>query len=114
MHELLAYLNLKGVTTALILGEHGLIGELIRDVDLSYLSDSTMLLRYFESGGKLRRAITVSKSRMTSHALTIHELLLGSGGIAIGEALKGFEGVLTGLPTYRGTTPMMVASDVNA
>jgi circadian clock protein KaiC len=114
MHELLAYLNLKGVTTALILGEHGLIGELIRDVDLSYLSDSTMLLRYFESGGKLRRAITVSKSRMTSHALTIHELLLGSGGIAIGEALEGFEGVLTGLPTYRGTTPMMVASDVNA
>lgn len=114
MHELLAYLNLNGVTTALILGEHGLIGEVIRDVDLSYLSDSTMLLRYFESGGKLRRAITVSKSRMTSHALTIHELSLGAGGIDIGEALEGFEGVLTGLPTYRGTTPMMAASDANS
>jgi circadian clock protein KaiC len=111
MHELLTYLNQKGVTTALILGEHGIIGEVVRDVDLSYLSDSTMLLRYFEAGGKLRRAITVSKSRTTSHALTIHELLLGPGGIEVGAALEGFEGVLTGLPTYRGGTPMMVATD---
>lgn len=66
MHELLSYLNQKGVTTTLILGEHGIVGEVARDVDLSYLSDSTVLLRYFESGGKLRRAITVSKSRTTS------------------------------------------------
>lgn len=107
MHELLSYLNQKGVTTALILGEHGIVGEVARDVDLSYLADSTVLLRYFESGGKLRRAITVSKSRTTSHALTIHELLLGTGGIEIGEALQGFEGVLTGLPTYKGSTAMM-------
>ncbi|MCS0580590.1 circadian clock protein KaiC [Massilia pinisoli] len=113
MHELLAYLNQKGVTTALILGEHGIIGEVVRDVDLSYLSDSTMLLRYFEAGGKLRRAITVSKSRTTSHALTIHELLLGAGGIEVGAALEGFEGVLTGLPAYRGGTPMMLATDAN-
>jgi circadian clock protein KaiC len=72
-----------------------------------------MLLRYFEAGGKLRRAITVSKSRTTCHALTIHELLLGPGGIDIGAALEGFEGVLTGLPTYRGATPMMVATDAH-
>ena len=111
MHELLAYLNQQGVTTALILGEHGLIGEVVRDVDLSYLADSTMLLRFFESGGKLRRAATVSKNRTANHALTIHELLLGTGGVEVGDALEGFEGVLTGLPTYRGATPMMVASD---
>lgn len=114
MHELLAYLNQQGVTTALILGEHGVVGEAARDVDLSYLSDATMLLRYFESGGKLRRAITVSKSRTAHHALTIHELQLGPGGVEVGAALEGFEGVLTGLPTYRGSTPMMAASDANA
>jgi circadian clock protein KaiC len=107
MHELLSYLNQQGVTTVLVLGQHGLIGEVRSDVDLSYLSDSTVLLRFFESNGRLRRAITVIKSRTSSHALTIHELQLGPGGIRVGDPLEGFEGVLTGLPSYRGTTPMM-------
>ena len=111
MHELLSFLNLQGVTTALVLGEHGLVGALQRDVDLSYLSDSTLLLRFFESDGKLRRAITVPKSRTASHALTIHELVLRSDGIEIGQPLVGFEGVLTGLPTYRGGTAMIAAVD---
>jgi circadian clock protein KaiC len=114
MHELLAYLNQMGVTTALILGEHGIVGEVTRDVDLSYISDSTVLLRYFEAAGQLRRAITVSKSRTASHALTIHELMLGQGGVEVGESLQGFDGVLTGLPTYRGPTAMMPKSDANA
>jgi circadian clock protein KaiC len=111
MHELLSYLNLRGVTTMLVLGQHGLIGEMRADVDLSYLSDTTVLLRFFESNGRLRRAITVIKSRTTSHALTIHELLLNSQGVQIGTAMEGFEGVLSGLPTYRGVTPMMLNSD---
>jgi circadian clock protein KaiC len=114
MHELLAYLNQQGVTTALVLGEHGVVGESARDVDLSYLSDAAVLLRYFEAGGKLRRAITVSKSRASNHALTIHELQLGAGGVGIGTPLDGFEGVLTGLPSYRGGTPMMTPSDDRA
>ncbi|MEH6436229.1 ATPase domain-containing protein [Massilia sp. DD77] len=108
MHELLSYLNQKGVTTVLVLGQHGLIGEVRTDVDLSYLSDSTVLLRFFESNGRLRRAITVIKSRTADHALTIHEMQLGGDGIRIGEPLEGFDGVLTGLPSYRGSTPMMV------
>ena len=108
MHELLSYLNQQGVTTVLVLGQHGLIGEVHSDVDLSYLADTTVLLRFFESNGRLRRAITVIKSRTTSHALTIHELLLGHDGVRVGEPLEGFEGVLTGLPSYHGTTPMMV------
>ncbi|RZA32384.1 MAG: circadian clock protein KaiC [Lysobacteraceae bacterium] len=107
MHELLSYLNQQGVTTVLVLGQHGIIGEVKSDVDLSYLSDSTVLLRFFESDGRLRRALTVIKSRAAEHALTIHELQLGSDGVRVGEALVGFEGVLTGLPTYRGTTPML-------
>ncbi len=111
MHELLAYLNQKGVTTALVLGEHGTVGQEQRDVDLSYLSDSTVLLRFFEAGGKLRRAITVIKSRTADHAQTIHEMLLQSHGIDIGAPLLGFEGILTGLPSYRGDTRMMVPAD---
>jgi circadian clock protein KaiC len=111
MHELLSYLNQKGVTTAVILGEHGLVGEMQRDVDLSYLSDTTVLLRFFEADGKLRRAITVLKSRMSNHATTIHELQLNADGIRIGEVLTGFEGILTGLPTYRGGVAMMPAPD---
>ena len=107
MHELLSYLNQQGVTTVLVLGQHGLIGEVRTDVDLSYLSDTTVLMRFFESNGRLRRALTVIKSRTAAHALTIHELQLGADGIRIGEPLEGFEGVLTGLPSYRGSTAMM-------
>ena len=108
MHELLSYLNQQGVTTVLVLGQHGLIGDVQSDVDLSYLADSTVLLRFFEANGRLRRAVTVIKSRAASHALTIHELLLGHDGVRIGDPLEGFEGILSGLPSYHGTTPMMV------
>jgi len=97
------------VTTVLVLGQHGLIGEVRTDVDLSYLSDTTVLLRFFEANGRLRRAITVIKSRTADHALTIHELQLGVDGVRIGEPLEDFEGVLSGLPSYRGATPMMSA-----
>ncbi|MGV7207707.1 ATPase domain-containing protein [Oxalobacteraceae bacterium A2-2] len=107
MHELLSYLNQQGVTTAIILGESGLVGDMHRNVDLSYLSDATVVLRYFEAEGQLRRAITVIKSRMSRHAMTIHEMRMDAGGIRIGEVLTGFEGVLTGLPTYRGEIAMM-------
>jgi circadian clock protein KaiC len=111
MHELLSYLNLQGVTTVLVLGQHGLIGEVRTDVDLSYLSDTTVLLRFFESNGRVRRAITVIKSRTTVHAPTIHELVLSGQGVQVGVPLEGFEGVLSGLPTYRGGTAMMLNSD---
>lgn len=113
MHELLAYLNQQGITTVLILGQHGLIGEVRSEVDLSYLSDVTVLLRFFEAKGRMRRAITVIKSRTNDHAQTIHELRFGTEGIEIGEPLEGFEGVLTGLPTYRGATPMMSTQGEN-
>jgi circadian clock protein KaiC len=114
MHELLSYLNQQGITTVLVLGQHGLIGEVRSDVDLSYLSDATVLLRFFEANGRLRRAVTVIKSRTNNHAQSIHELRLSGAGVEIGDALEGFEGVLTGLPTYRGVTPMMGADDSNA
>ncbi|WP_442920541.1 ATPase domain-containing protein [Massilia sp. S19_KUP03_FR1] len=107
MHELLTYLNGQGVTTVLILGQHGLIGDIRADIDMSYLSDATLMLRFFESNGRLHRAVTAIKSRISDHALTIHELRIGAAGIEVGAALEGFEGVLSGLPTYRGKTPML-------
>ncbi len=110
MHELLSYLNQQGVTTMMILGQHGLMAEGRTDVDLSYLSDSTVLMRFFEASGNVRRAISVIKSRTAQHAQTIHELQLGEGGVRIGAPLDGFEGVLTGIPNYRGATPMMASN----
>lgn len=107
MHELLSYLNQQGVTTVMILGQHGLTAEARTDVDLSYLSDTTVLLRFFEAAGEIRRAISVIKSRTTQHASTIHEFQLGHGGVIVGAPLVGFEGILTGISNYRGATPMM-------
>ena len=104
MHELLSYLNQQGAITMLVLGQHGIIGEVRSDVDLSYLSDTIVLFRYFEARGSVLKAISVAKSRTSAHESTIREFRLGAGGLRIGEPLADFEGVLTGLPNYRGAT----------
>lgn len=109
MHEMLSYLNQQGVITILILGQHGIIGEVRADVDLSYLSDTILMFRYFEARGEMLKAVSVAKSRTTAHEGSIREFRLTSGGIEIGDPLKDFEGVLTGLPTYRGSTPLLAA-----
>jgi circadian clock protein KaiC len=107
MHELLTYLNQLGVSTLLILGQHGLIGEVRSDVDLSYLSDAILLFRFFESRGSLLKAVSVVKSRVSAHELTIRQFRLGARGIELGQALVDFEGVLSGLPSYKGNVPML-------
>jgi circadian clock protein KaiC len=107
MHELLTYLNQLGVSTLLILGQHGLIGEVRSDVDLSYLSDAILLFRFFEARGNLLKAVSVVKSRVSAHELTIRQFRLGSTGIELGQALVDFEGVLSGLPSYKGDVPML-------
>jgi circadian clock protein KaiC len=107
MHELLNYLNRQGVTTLLVLGQHGLVGEVRSDVDLSYLSDCILLFRFFEARGEVRTALSVVKSRVNAHERTIREMRLGVGGLQVGEALGDFEGVLSGLPAYRGEVAML-------
>lgn len=109
MHEMLSYLNQQGVITLLILGQHGIIGDVRSEVDLSYLSDTIILYRYFEAQGNMLKAMSVAKSRTTPHEASIREFRLGHGGLQIGEPLKDFEGVLTGLPTYRGATQLLSA-----
>ncbi|MDM0046211.1 gas vesicle protein GvpD [Variovorax dokdonensis] len=107
MHELLTYLNLQGVTTILVLSQHGLAGELPNDVDLSYLSDSLLQFRYFEARGQIFKAVSVIKSRVSAHASTIHQFRLSAGGIEVGEALTDFQGVMAGLPRYSGRSALL-------
>ncbi|MDQ9168949.1 ATPase domain-containing protein [Oxalobacteraceae bacterium R-40] len=111
MHELLSYLNNQGVTTVLVLGQHGMIGEMRSHIDVSYLADATVLLRFFETNGRLHRAITAIKSRTNAHEQSIRELQFNKDGVVVGKELEGFEGILTGVPHYRGETQMMVAPD---
>jgi circadian clock protein KaiC len=112
MHELLTFLTHQGVTTILVVGQHGAVGNVRADIDLSYLSDSTLLFGYFESQGAVRSAVTALKSRVGGNERTIHEFRLNGGaGLEIGEPLAAFEGVLTGLPTYAGTTQMLADKD---
>lgn len=107
MHELLTYLNQRGVMTILVLGLHGVFGEGRQDLDVSYLSDSVVMFRYFESRGKLLKALSVTKSRTNQHAATIHEFRLGSGGVEVGEALSDFEGVMAGVSRYAGNVALL-------
>jgi circadian clock protein KaiC len=109
MHEMLSYLNQQGVITMLILGQHGIVGDIRSEIDLSYLSDTIVLFRYFEYRGSVMKAVSVAKSRTTAHEASIREFQLTGSGIRVGQPLKDFEGVLTGLPNYRGSTPMMAA-----
>ena len=107
MHELLTYLNQRGVVTILILAQHGVLGEIRGDVDLSYLSDGILLFRYFEARGSLLKAVSVVKSRTSEHELTIREFRLGKNGVELGQALQDFEGVMSGIASYKGTAPLL-------
>lgn len=102
MHELLTYLNQQGVMTILVLAQHGLVGQMQSPVDLTYLSDTVLLLRYFEAAGELRRAISVMKKRTGGHETTIREYRIDAAGIRVGRELKEFSGVLSGVPRFTG------------
>ncbi len=102
LHELLAYLNQKGIITFLILTQRGLVGSMTADVDVSYLADTVIILRYFEVRGEIRQAISVLKQRIGEHEHTIRELSFGGDGVRIGEPLTNFRGVLTGVPELLG------------
>lgn len=98
MHELLAYLSQLGVVTLLINAQQGLIGQMSTALDVSYLADTVVLLRYFEAEGEVRQAISVLKKRTGPHERTIREMSITSEGLSIGEPLRSFRGVLTGVP----------------
>ena len=102
MHELLQFLNRQGASTYLTVAQHGLVGEMRSPVDVTYLADTVLLLRYFEAMGEVRRAISVVKKRAGAHERTIREYRIDADGIRLGEPLSQFQGVLRGVPTFVG------------
>lgn len=102
MHELLSYLAQQGVLTILILAQHGLVGPMESPLDISYLSDAVIMLRYFEMNGTVRRALSVVKKRSGHHEHTIREFRLSSAGIKLGPPLRDFSGIFSGNPHYTG------------
>ena len=104
LHEFLSYLNEYGVLTILVMAQYGILGSSMHSpIDLSYLADTVVLLRFFEAGGRVRKAISVVKKRSGGHEDTVRELRIGPGRIAIGNPLTDFRGVLSGRPEYVGS-----------
>lgn len=112
-HELLAYLNRNGVISILVVGQYGLVGAMQSPIDMSYLADSVVLLRYFESEGSVHQAISILKKRTGDHERTIREFRVGPGGLQLGDPLSDFHGVLTGVPVYRGPIAGLMANGGN-
>ena len=103
MHELLAYLNERGVATMLVSAQHGIMGMSMQSpVDVSYLADAVVLFRFFEAEGRVRKAISVVKKRTGGHETAIREFAVGPDRIRVGEPLTQFHGIMTGVPHYRG------------
>ena len=99
LHELLTYLGRQGVTTLMVVAQHGLVGANMQTpIDTSYLADSVVLLRYFEYAGKVKKAISVVKKRSGAHEESIRELHFDENGIHLSEPLTQFRGILTGVP----------------
>jgi circadian clock protein KaiC len=111
MHELLQYLNRQGVTTFLTVAQHGLVGDMKAPVDVTYLADSVILLRYFEALGSVRRAISVIKKRSGAHEKSIREYQITSSGLNIGAPLREFQGVLRGVPSYVGSDESLMPGE---
>jgi circadian clock protein KaiC len=102
LHELLQYLNRKGAATFLAIAQHGMVGDMKQTIDVTYLADTVVLLRYFEAMGRIRRAMSIMKKRTGSHENTIREFRIDKTGIQFGQPLEEFQGVLRGVPTYVG------------
>jgi circadian clock protein KaiC len=113
MHELLSYLNQLGVLTLLVLAQHGLVGNMQTPIDISYLSDAVIMLRYFEASGRVRRAISVLKKRSGTHENTIREFQLTPQGLRVGPPLIEFSGILTGTPTYVGKPDPLMPEEMS-
>jgi len=111
MHELLSYLSQLGVLSILVLAQHGLVGPMQTPLDISYLSDAVLMLRYFELEGTVRRALSVVKKRSGDHEHTIREFRLSPEGITVGPPLKEFSGIFSGTPRYTGGKIPLTVSD---
>jgi circadian clock protein KaiC len=107
IHELIQYLNRQGVNTFLTVAQHGLVGDMKAPLDVTYLADTVILLRYFEASGKVRRAVSIIKKRTGRHEETIREFHINESGLRLGEPLDQFQGILRGVPTFVGSGALL-------
>lgn len=114
MHELLTYLAQKGVLTILVMAHQGMVGVMEAPLDISYLSDAVLMLRYFEHEGTVRRAVSVVKKRSGFHEQSIREFRLGARGLVLGPPLKDFSGLFSGQPIYTGSAEPLLAGVASA
>jgi circadian clock protein KaiC len=112
LHELLTYLGQRGVVTILVGVQQGMLGgNMSTTVDASYLADNVLMLRYFEHDGEVKQAVSVFKKRGSLHERTIRQFFMSADGIHVGEVLRGFRGILTGVPVYLGNAGVAADSD---
>lgn len=109
LHEMLAYLGQQGVITLMVLAQQGLVGQMHSDVDLTYLADTVLLLRFFEAFGAVKQAVSLIKKRSGDHERTIREFWVTKDGIKVGDPLVGMQGVLTGVPTIINPSALVTA-----
>lgn len=102
MHELLSFLNRRGVATLLVLAQQGMVGAMQTPIDLTYLADTVVITRFFEAHGSLKKAVAVLKKRTGPHETTIRELRIDPAGVSVGEPLIQFQGIMTGVPVFTG------------
>lgn len=114
MHELVSYLAQQGVVTLMTLGQHGVMGNLRLDVDISYLADTVVMLRFFEAEGEVRKSIAVIKTRTSDHERSIREFKIDRDGVSIGAPVLGFTGILSGQPVLTSSTGELFASRSSA
>jgi circadian clock protein KaiC len=109
LHELFSYLNQQGIVTLFVVAQHGMLvgGATPGGVDVSYLADTVLLFRYFENRGEIQQALSVFKKRTGTHERTLRQIRISSSGLVVGEPLREFHGVMTGVPNYDGSTAML-------
>lgn len=107
LHEVLTYLGQRGVVTILIGVQQGIVGAMTTGIDVSYMADNVLILRYFEARGAVEKALSVFKKRGSAHETTLRSFSISSHGIEVGAVLDHFQGILTGVPVFldaQGTT----------
>jgi circadian clock protein KaiC len=115
LHELLSFLNQQGVMTLVIMAQYGILGEDVSSpVELSYLADNVVLLRYFEAFGQVRQAISMVKKRAGVHERSVRELRISDQGLRVGRELREFQGVLSGQLAYLGESKPLLEDDTHA